>query len=762
MSLSSQENPFGDRERILIDRAMREAEALESATTKSPAPDDADQLLQESLAEHLPGYRVVRELHRGGQGVVYQALHVATKRKVAIKVMREGPFAGRRDRVRFEREMQILGQLSHPGIVAIHDSGTAAGSHYYVMDYVAGEPLDGRMGRNRRTITDTLKLFAAVCEAVNAAHLQGVVHRDLKPSNIRVSADGSPHVLDFGLAKVATGQFTDQTQPDVMTETGQFVGSLPWASPEQVEGFTGLIDVRTDVYSLGVVLYQLLTGKFPYSVIGPLHEVMETIRLTEPARPDSIRKDIDDEVSTIVLKCLSKDRARRYQNAGEVARDIRHYLAGEPIEAKRDSSWYLMRKAIRRNRGPVALAGTFVAVVIVFGVVMFAMYQRAERAYQRATQAEQDTLRTNRTLSGMAQLLEFMDPEYAPERDRLDAFVARLDTDPPASPEVEAEARVKVGNIYRQWDRYADAQAQYEQAMTIQTEVFGAEDASIGDTYQEIGRLYHRWGQYDESLAAFRSGLEVRQAALGDEDIRVAESMNGVATSLDNLNRNAEAEPMHREVLARRLAHYGPDHPEVSTSRNNLGVCLFYLGRYAEAEQQFRIALEMDERLRGPKHPRTMRTLNNLAVCVDRQGKPEAEDLHRRVLGLKRENLARTDPSLARSIQNFAQFMFNLDRFEQAEELAREALGIREQLVPKGNRSTAMSRTLVARCLLAQDRAAEAEPLLRRSWAELQAAGESQGESARNTLEALIELSETLDRPDEADSFRAILATLPE
>ncbi len=334
--------------------------------------------------DSIPGYSIIREIHRGGQGVVYQAVQQHTRRKVAIKVMREGPFADRREKARFEREVEILGQLNHPNIVGVHDSGLAHGSFYFVMDYISGQPLDVWMSSRERSIEETLRLFTKICEAVNAAHLRGVIHRDLKPGNIRIDAEGEPHVLDFGLAKTAGAG-----EVSVMTVTGQFMGSLPWASPEQAEAIPGKVDVRTDVYSLGVILYQMLTGKFPYDVVGNMRDVLDRIIKIEPARPSTIRKQINDEVETIVLKCLSKERERRYQSAGELARDIGHYLAGEPIEAKRDSALYVLKKNLRRYKLPVAVAAGLALLLTAGLAVSSALYVRAEKA-RREAQTERD------------------------------------------------------------------------------------------------------------------------------------------------------------------------------------------------------------------------------------------------------------------------------------------------------------------------------------------------------------------------------------
>ncbi len=325
----------------------------------------------------FPGYELIREVHRGGQGAVFLAVQLATKRRVAIKLMHGGPFRGSAGKARFEREVQILGQLNHPNIVRIHDSGaTTDGSHFYVMDYVSGRSLDETIaGDKRPPVEDTLRLFLKICEGINAAHLKGIIHRDIKPSNIRISTSGEPVVVDFGLAKVSMLGGSSADTPAIMSMTGQFIGSLPWASPEQAQGVHENVDVRTDVYSLGVVLYQLLTGKFPYDVIGNMRDVLDRILRAEPARPSTVRRQINDEVETIVLKCLAKERERRYQSAGELARDIERYLSGQPIEAKRDSVLYIITKTARRYWVPAAAMAGVVSALIVFAVIMSVLYR---------------------------------------------------------------------------------------------------------------------------------------------------------------------------------------------------------------------------------------------------------------------------------------------------------------------------------------------------------------------------------------------------
>ena len=344
------------------------------------------------INDQIPHYTIVRELHRGGQGVVYEAIQESTHRPVALKVLLAGRYATPEAQRRFEREIEIVAGLKHPDIVSVFDSGrTLDGRQYCVMDLVAGSRLDEWLRTAQPRPKEALALFARVCEAVHYAHQRGVIHRDLKPSNILIEPGPAPKILDFGLARPA-----GSNEP-LVSRTGQIVGTLPYMSPEQTRGRPDEIDVRTDVYSLGVVLYELMTGAYPYPVDGDLPDVIRHITETEPASPsrvwrvessrsttgDSTSKPrscpIDDDIETIVFKALSKEKDRRYQTALELAQDIRHHLAGEPIAARRDSTWYVLRKSMTRHRGAVGFAVALFAVLIAWGAAITVGYGR-ERA----------------------------------------------------------------------------------------------------------------------------------------------------------------------------------------------------------------------------------------------------------------------------------------------------------------------------------------------------------------------------------------------
>ena len=345
-----------------------------------------------SAALEIPGYDILREIHRGGQGVVYQAVQQSTKRKVAIKVLLDGHFASASAKRRFEREIELAASLTHPNIVTVFHSGvTNDARQYYVMDYVRGVPLTRFVRDRRLSLDETVSLFAIVCDAVGDAHRNGIIHRDLKPANILVDAAGQPHVLDFGLARSIGGP-----ERTLATVTGQAVGTLQYMSPEQVRGNPDEIDSRADVYSLGVTIFECLTGRLPYSFEGGVGDWLKHICDTDSMPPSRVWEEsngvtptrngvcpINYEIDTMCLKALNKSAQRRYQGAEELAIDLRHYLEGEPIAAKRDSSWYLFKSSVRRRR-PLILTCLVLIIVILANITISGVVYQNEQTRLKA------------------------------------------------------------------------------------------------------------------------------------------------------------------------------------------------------------------------------------------------------------------------------------------------------------------------------------------------------------------------------------------
>lgn len=653
----------------------------------TPSPSgSAPRMLESPLPEGvIPGYDLLGEIHRGGQGVVYRARQRSTKRDVAIKVLLEGPFASRAARRRFEREIELVAGLKHPNIVAVFDSGaTTDGRQFCVMDYVDGVRLDQYVRDKRLDARATLALFASICDAVNFAHQRGVIHRDLKPSNILVDTGGQPRVLDFGLAKEVAGE-----NDPLVSVTGQVVGTLPYLSPEQARGTHDQIDVRADVYALGVILYELLTGQYPYPVVGQLADVLRHISDTAPRRPitawrkesgvrsiQSGRCPLNDEIETIALKALSKEPERRYQSAGELGRDVSRYLAGELIEAKRDSTWYIVRKTMRKRRGTVLVGCIILALLIAWGVTTSYFYAKEKQTAERA-QRRFDQVRA------LAKAFLF---------DIHDA-IADL---PGATP-----ARVLlVQNALKYLDNLS---GEAGSDVALKRELATAY-AKVGDVQGSV--RISNIGDTAGAMVSFKKGLALLESIEDDsaDQFRVKE---GLALMLGRIGdmywagadlENSLASYRASYKLGEEMYALKPDSPDavymLVARRQDMGDVLHQMGRRDEGTREYQAGLDLIEPLAvKPDAPADLVSLcainyGRVAEVALHDGRTDdALDLFRRSLRL-RETQAKANPGSVRyrvfhanALHELGNTLLQMARPDEAKPYVEQSRDIRKALV---------------------------------------------------------------------------------
>lgn len=324
----------------------------------------------------IEGYEIIGELGEAGQGQVWRARQLSTRREVALKVPRVELLGSTKVLARFEREVELAARLNHPNIAAIFDSGIYHGLYYYAMELIEGVPLDEYTASNDLNTRQIAELMRAICRAISHAHQNGVIHRDIKPSNIMVTEDGRPHVVDFGLAM----NILEADASKTVSVAGEVTGTPAYMSPEQATGNRDRVDIRTDVYSIGVVFYRVLTGSFPYDVKTSMLETLRNIQENEPIRPSKIDRHLDSDIEAIVLKALAKEPDERYQSAAEMQNDIERWLKGLPILAKADNSLYLLRKMINKHRYTAAVLALLAIIVFGYLCVVIQLYGRLRRS----------------------------------------------------------------------------------------------------------------------------------------------------------------------------------------------------------------------------------------------------------------------------------------------------------------------------------------------------------------------------------------------
>jgi non-specific serine/threonine protein kinase/serine/threonine-protein kinase len=748
---TSASDPFSEGETALTEASGGDTDPTASRPSARQVrqTDAAARELEPSEAVIGP-YRLVKKIGEGGMGEVWIAeQREPLRRTVALKVVKRGldtaEFVAR-----FESERQALALMDHPGIAHVLDAGTTArGRPYFVMEYVEGQPIKRHCDDRRLPLRERLELFIRVCQGVQHAHQKAIIHRDLKPSNVLVTErDGvaSPKIIDFGVAKALGQELTDQT---MLTSIGQVIGTLDYMSPEQATLTDAQVDTRTDVYALGVLLYELLVGKRPFESRSMkqagLVEILRHIREVDPPRPSerlrelgdgakeiaarrgtspgNLIRDVRGDLDWIVMRALEKDRARRYATANAFAFDIERHLRYEPVDAGPPSKTYRVRKFVRRHRiwvvsGAIALAAVLIGIAgTSIGLV------RARRA-ERQARIEAETAQQ---VSGFLEdLFEVSDPDRArgqtiTAREILDAGAQRVREDLADQEATQARLMHTIGKVYRKLGLFEEAGSQLEAALHLRRRLAakGQVAASeLADNELDLANLYIDLARYDEAAELLQAAL----ATLGElgegHRLQIGESLNRLASVYRRQGLYDRAEPLYKRSLAIRMATLGPEDPEVARSYNSLAILNWNRGNYSAADSLYRRALAIRERTLGEDHPDVAQTLNNLALLYHHLERyDEAEPLYERAAAIWEKTLGPEHPRLALVLNNLGLVHLDQGEFDAAEPLFERALAIREKVL--GPEHPDVAQTLNNLGNLHRDRGdlAGAEPLYQRALA---------------------------------------------
>ncbi|MCC6675755.1 MAG: protein kinase [Phycisphaerales bacterium] len=638
-------------------------------------------------------YTVVRLLGAGGMGLVYEATQDAPRRAVALKLMRPGLVSADLLR-RFEREAQTLARLQHPGIAQVYEAGMERAAQsampYLAMELVPGQPLTTYAAG--RPVREKLELFARLAEAVAHAHQRGVVHRDLKPANVLVDAGGQPKVLDFGIARL----IEEAPRVTGSTRTGQVLGTLAYLSPEQAEGDPDRVDIRADVYALGVILYELLAGRLPLDMTkSSVHEAARLLRDVEPAPLGRADSTLRGDLETIAAKAMEKDPGRRYQSAADLAADVRRHLRHEPIQARPASQIYLLKKFVRRNRTPVA---ALIAVLAALGGGLAVAAWQAARAADERDRAREEARISEQVSQFMSDLLAAADPDQARGKDVtvrevLDRASEQLDPAKVERPEVRAKLHMTLGKTYSGLGDYAKAEKHCREALRINRELGpAAQDKALNAQAGLIDAL--RWQEKrPEAEQLARAGLAEARAMNPSNDY----SFIQMITALSNIlpENSDEARQLYEETITAVERAYGTESDDAARAWSNLGVWYLDNGRAAEGEPLFRRSLEVRRRVLGPDHPNTLISLSNVAnSLINSDRAAQAVVLQRDLVEMSLKVLGPRHPTLARRVNNYAQALETAGDAEAAAALTKRHADLSRQ---PGGAPSSVTVTYLAR-----------------------------------------------------------------
>jgi len=710
---------------------------------------------------HLGGYELLEEISRGAQGVVYRAWDVRQRRIVAVKRLLAGTFATGPARARFEREMEAAAALQHPNIVRGLAVESTEPHPLLVMEWIDGVPIHRWADESKARGQDqgvVLGVFLKVCDAVHHAHQRGVIHRDLKPSNVLVDANGEPHLLDFGLARLtAPGDLRSMS----LTGTSDFLGTPAYAAPEQVRGDHRAVDVRSDGYALAVILFRILTGRLPFDHARNLPELLTSIQQDDPARPSSLNRTLNDEIDAIIGKAMAKEADRRYASVDALAADVRRYLAGEPVEAQRGRRWYEWRTTIRRHRTAAITAGVFLIVVTGAVVALTAMYARqgrflaqvttardAEAAARHAAQRQQQVLES--LLAAAAGIGQGTDLDV--RRAWLDEATRLVEAELLDDPAAQAGAYDAIGRTYQSLALYAEAEQHLRTALDLRSTTYAGDHSEVATSLAHLGELLQDRNRFSDAEPFLRAALAMRQRLFGSDHPDVAESLNTVGLILQSRHEFAEAEAVHREALDMRLRLHGGAHKEVAYCLNHIGNALLNRSQFAAAETEYRRALDIYRGLLGDEHRDVAATKINLGKALFHRGDyAAAEPLFREAIASSRRLLGDGHDNVAWGLHRLGVVLHAKGDYAEAEAALRESLSIYRRCFGAGDPYVAVVLNSLGTLLLDRGNIPAAKPIFDEALAIQQGLLAPDNPEFTWQLNRLAEWHERAGRFDEAE-----------
>ncbi|HEX4966023.1 MAG TPA: serine/threonine-protein kinase, partial [Thermoanaerobaculia bacterium] len=701
-----------------------------------------------SLAgERIGPYQVVRRLGAGGMGVVYLALRAdgELRRRVALKVLRPGLDSEEAVR-RFRTERQILAALEHPNIARLLDVGTTErGLPYFVMEYVEGQPVDAYCEAQGLSLRQRLELFLTICSAVELAHRNLVVHRDLKPGNILVTAEGTPKLLDFGIAKLLNPELSALT---LGATAGQPM-TPDYASPEQVRGEH--ITTASDVYSLGVLLYELLTGRHPYRArASSPAEMRRLVTEEEPPKPslavatgERFSRQLTGDLDNVILKALRKEPNRRYASVEQLAEDVRRHLTGRPVLARPGTLAYRTSKLLQRHRIGAAVAAVLFLAILGSSVGMGVLAARLARERDRAEQERQRAEQVTAFLTG---IFEISDPlqkagDTVTAREILDLGAAKVTTELQDQPRARAALQMTIGGIYRRLALHERAIPLLESSLATRRRLLGEEHEDVAQSLDELAAVRLDRGETDAAAAAYGQSLEIRRRLFGGESLAVATSLNNLANVHWAKGEYAAAEPLYRRVLELRRRQLGDEHEDVATSLNNLANVLHVQGDLGRAEPLHREALKIRRKLLGDGHPDVGESENNLAAVLWSKGElAEARSLYEAALAVKRARFGDQHPTVVETLGNLGLVLHDLGDDAAAEPLYRQVLAYDRRIFGDRHLEVARAANNLASLRKDQGDLREAEALYKEAVEILRESAGPRHPNLGTTLAALADL----------------------